>query len=111
MNKKGQALVEFILILPVFIMILFLIVDFGTIYSKKANLENITASIVDAYKSGKDYNEIKEIYNKYMINISSEDEYKKIEVADYVDLITPGIGRIMGDPYEIVTERYIYETE
>ena len=30
MNRKGQALVEFVLILPVFILILFAIVDFDT---------------------------------------------------------------------------------
>ena len=37
MNRKGQALVEFVLILPIFIMILFSIVDFGMIFNKKMN--------------------------------------------------------------------------
>ena len=45
MNRKGQALVEFVLILPVFILILFAIVDFGTILSKKNELENDSMDI------------------------------------------------------------------
>ena len=109
MNRKGQALVEFVLILPVFIMILFLVVDFGTIYSRKANLENVTSDIVDAVKNGKELSWIKEIYNDYMINISSSEDYKKITVADYVNFITPGIDLILDDPYEIMVERFVYD--
>ena len=37
MNRKGQALIEFVLILPVFLMILFLVIDFGTIYCADAD--------------------------------------------------------------------------
>ena len=33
MNRKGQALVEFVLIMPVLIFIIFVIVDFGTIFN------------------------------------------------------------------------------
>ena len=32
MNNKGQALIEFVLILPVFLFILFAVIDFGMIY-------------------------------------------------------------------------------
>ena len=35
MNNKGQALVEFVLILPVFIFILFAVYDIGMIFNKK----------------------------------------------------------------------------
>ena len=47
MNRKGQALVEFVLILPIFIMILFSIVDFGMIFNKKNELENISIDIMN----------------------------------------------------------------
>ena len=46
-NKKAQALVEFVLILPILIMILFSIIDFGNIFVTKSNLEN---KINDAYQ-------------------------------------------------------------
>ncbi len=108
MNNKGQALIEFVLILPVFIMILFLVIDFGNIYSKKANLENDTNDIVSLLKNGKDFNEIKEIYKNYMINISYIDDYEKVTVVNYVDLITPGLSKIISSPYEVKIERYIY---
>ncbi len=108
MNNKGQALIEFVLILPVFIIILFLIVDFGNIYSKKASLENDTKDIISLLENNKDYNEIKKIYNDYMINISYIDDYRLITVVNYVDLITPGLNKIIDDPYEIRVERYIY---
>ena len=52
---------------------------------------------------------LKEIYNDYMINISSSEDYKKITVADYVNLITPGIDLILDDPYEIMVERFVYD--
>ena len=51
MNRKGQALVEFVLILPIFIMILFVIYDFGNIFSNKSKLENISSDIVDMYNN------------------------------------------------------------
>ena len=35
MNKKGQALVEFILILPVLLLILMAMIDIGNIFLKK----------------------------------------------------------------------------
>ena len=37
MNNKGQALVEFVLVLPIILMILFAIVDMGMIFTKKAS--------------------------------------------------------------------------
>ena len=64
---------------------------------------------VDAVKNGKELSWIKEIYNDYMINISSSEDYKKITVADYVNLITPGIDLILDDPYEIMVERFVYD--
>ena len=45
MNRKGQALIEFVLILPIFILILFATVDFGLILSKKNELENTSVDV------------------------------------------------------------------
>ena len=38
MNRKGQALIEFVLIMPVLLFILLIIFDFGMILSNKTNL-------------------------------------------------------------------------
>ena len=34
-NNKGQALVEFIIILPIFLLLIISVIDFGNIISKK----------------------------------------------------------------------------
>lgn len=107
-NNKGQALVEFILILPVFLMLLFLIIDFGMIFTSKGQLEQTSSEIVDAIANDVLEEEVKEKYKDYVINISNHENYKKIVIRNQVSLITPGISIFLSNPYEIITERYIY---
>ena len=52
-NKKGQALVEFVVIMPIFIMLLISIIDLGNIIYKKYHLENDLDYIVDLYRLNK----------------------------------------------------------
>lgn len=111
MNKKGQALVEFILILPIFLMILFVIVDFGTILNNKSRLENTSADIINMYKNGESIENIKNIYSDISISINTyKEKYKKIIIKKNVNLITPGLERILEDPFPIEIERIISET-
>ena len=107
MNNKGQALVEFVLILPVFIFILFAVYDIGMIFSKKNSLENDSSDIIELYNNGKEIYEIEYMYKNLNISITEEDEYKKIVIEDKVKLITPGFNLIFGNPYKINVERYI----
>lgn len=109
MNKKGQALIEFILILPVFIILLFLIIDFGLIFAAKIKLENASSEIIDVYYEDVPLMEIKEKYKEYVINESKDEDYLKLTIRSQVKLITPGINLILSNPYEITTERYIYD--
>ena len=62
MNKKGQALVEFIIILPVIIFIIMLLVDFMTIFSYKNKLESNMNNVTILYKENK-IDEINQITN------------------------------------------------
>ena len=41
MNKKGQALIEFVMILPILLLIVFALVDFGRIILCRIHLEGI----------------------------------------------------------------------
>lgn len=107
MNRKGQALVEFVLILPIFILMLFAIVDFGMILSKKNELENISVDVTAMIKNSDNIDDIKNLYPKVKINISSDDKYTKIIISDDVDIMTPGLNRILGNPYSIKVERTI----
>jgi uncharacterized protein (UPF0333 family) len=111
MNNKGQALVEFILILPVFLMILFVIVDFGMIFSSKAKLENDSYDVTELIMNGTSIEEIRNLYKDITINISIQGNYQVVLVEKKVNLITPGIYKILDDPYQIEVERVIpYET-
>lgn len=111
MNRKGQALVEFVLILPVFILILFAIIDFGTILSKKNELENKSVDIVLLINNGTDIEDIKLKYDDLNIFLTESDKYKEIKITESVNIITPGLNLVLEDPYEIAVERVIPNDE
>lgn len=109
MNRKGQALVEFVLILPIFIMILFVVYDFGNIYSNKSNLENISSDIVLMYNNQVPKTEIMREYSKLDISFNDyKDKYTKIVIKKNINIMTPGLDRILGKKYEVVVERIVY---
>lgn len=105
MNRKGQALVEFVLILPIFIMILFVIVDFGMILNKKNELENISVDVVFLLKEDVSLEEIKSKYSDIDIITKEEDKYTDVEISEKINIITPGLNRILGNPYVVKVER------
>lgn len=108
MNRKGQALIEFILILPVLILILFIIFDFGNIFYSKYELQNNSTDIVRLIRTGSTKEEILYVYSKLDINIDIyNDNYKKITLTKKLDLITPLLDNILNDPYLIEVERII----
>ena len=107
MNRKGQALVEFVLILPIFIMILFVIVDFGMILNKKNELENISVDVVFLLKEDASLEEIKSKYSDIDIITKEEDKYTDVEISEKIHIITPGLNRILGNPYVVKVERKI----
>ena len=111
MNRKGQALVEFVLILPVFILILFAIVDFGTILSKKNELENDSIDIVLLINNGTNIDEIKSKYSDLDIDLKDVDKYTEIKITKSINITTPGLNLILGNPYKIIVERVIPNDE
>lgn len=111
MNRKGQALIEFVLILPVFILILFAIIDFGLIMGKKNELENMSVDVVTLIKNGKNIDEINNMYSDVLITKEDSSDYIKIKLTRDIDIMTPGLNLILGSPYKIEVERNIpYET-
>lgn len=106
-NNRGQALIEFVLILPVFLLILFAIIDFGIIFNTKSNLENDSIDIVNSFKNGNSIEEIDNMYEDSSVSITNEGEYYKIKITTSINLITPGLNRILGDPYLISVERVV----
>lgn len=108
MNRKGQALVEFVLILPIFIMILFVIVDFGNLLHSKNELQNMSTDIIRMIQNGEDLEKIKSTYQEVNIKIENYDEnYQRVLLTEQIDLITPFLDKFLGNPCPIEVERII----
>ncbi len=107
MNRKGQALVEFVLILPIFLLILFAVVDFGMILSNKNELENIGIDVVSMIKNNDSLENIRMLYPEINIDVNIDSKYTTIKIYKGIDVMTPGLNLVLGDPYEVVVERTI----
>lgn len=105
MNKKGQALVEFIIILPVIIFIIMLLVDFMTIFSYKNKLESNMNNVTVLYKENK-IDEINQITNN-KFTYQTKDNYTYLQITEDYKTITPGLSFVLGNPYVIKCERVI----
>ena len=84
-NNKGQALVEFIIVLPLLILIITAIVDMGNIFYQKYKLENDLDYVTDLYKNGKvsDINSYVSSNDLKISYVSQNTEYLKSLVNDY----------------------------
>ncbi|MDD5826889.1 MAG: pilus assembly protein [Bacilli bacterium] len=112
MNRRGQALVEFVLILPVFLLILFTIVDFGNFLAKKNQLETESTDIVLLLRNGKSAEEVAKSYSKIKIEESVfEEKYNKIKISENITLINPLLYKILGNPCIVEVERIVPRDE
>ena len=111
MNKKGQALVEFIIILPVLILILFAIIDYGMLSYNRNRMENMINDISKMYSNNESMEEIdKFIKNNdktLNINIINDDKYIDVKLSKEYEYITPGLDKIFNNK-NIEVERKIY---
>ena len=107
-NNRGQALVEFILIVPVLAIFILGIFDIGNIIYKKYQLENDLDYIVDLYQENKT-SDIDSYIRKEKItmNDSKTLEYTTITLSENISFVTPGASKIFGSSYQISTSRTI----
>ena len=113
MNKRGQALVEFVLILPIIILLFFGAIDIGRVILRSNELENLTTDVIDMYKNGYSYEEIdtflKESNKNNTLNITNKNnEYIEFSIESKVDFITPGLNRVLGSSFKAKAKRVIY---
>ena len=78
------------------------------IISTKSKLENRSVDIVEFVKNDKTEEEIKSVYDDLNIEIKTDVDYITITITDEVDIFTPGLNKIIGDPYLVKVERVIY---
>lgn len=117
MNKKAQALIEFVLILPILIMLIFVFIDFGRIFVNKNQLESLSTSVVQYLSKDNDDLNVNAYLNKITdvkteIEVSEKDDkYLSIKLSRSVALITPGLNLILGNDYKVTCERVIINEE
>lgn len=100
MNKKGQALIEFIIILPIFIMLMLAVFDYVRIYSEKSNLESVIEDVILSNELNDDnITVLKEL----------DDEKTKYTLNKSIDIYSPVISVIIGNKYVVSVSRVIYE--
>jgi Flp pilus assembly protein TadG len=109
-NNKGQALVEFVLVMPIFIFIIMAMVDLGNIIYKKYNLENTLDTVVELYEQGENqkmaaYASVENI-NLDIKNVG--EELTKVSISKDINIITPGLNNILGKNYTLSVDRTVY---
>lgn len=109
MNKKGQALVEFILVAPILIFIISGFIDIGNIIIKKYQLEDDITTVVKLYKQH-NTNDLSKYLSTSNLTIAYQQEENKthITVSKNVKVSTPLLNNILGSSYTITTKRVIY---
>ncbi len=111
-NQKGQALVEFVILLPIFIFMLFAIIDFGKVLYTKNNLESKMDDVITLYEKAKKMEGIKEQLQLTKENIQleqeEEQENKIFILKKDIDIITPGLNLLLENPYKAIVKRVIW---
>lgn len=108
-NGKGQALIEFILILPILLILTIGIFDLFNMQNQKYELSNDLDYVSELYINGKQ-NEINEYLNNKNIVMDQKIDgtFIEIKLTKKVKLITPLLNKILSNPYEISVKRSVY---
>lgn len=98
-NRRGQALIEFVLILPILVLLLLGIMDIGLVLVRKSELDNKVADIIKVWEqedSSTDELEglFKEEVLKVEISKNTTTSYVTVKVKDEVNLTTPIIKKM-----------------
>jgi len=108
MNKKGQALVEFVLVFPLFLIIICTIIELGSINYQKLKLEDSLETVVTMYL--KDKNVTDYVRNNHLkVDIKTDENQITIELSKDVPIVTPVLKSIYGSSQELKTERVFYD--
>lgn len=107
-NNKGQALVEFIIILPVFLLIVLAVIDFGNIIVKKYSLENSLDTVSNMYINNKSTDSYLKDIDATM-SVSKDDSLTTITLSKKVKISSPLVNTIIGKNYDIKVSKSIYE--
>ncbi|MCI8588899.1 MAG: hypothetical protein HFG40_04525 [Bacilli bacterium] len=111
-KDKGQALIEFVLILPILLLFLFAIIDIGRLFYEKIQLEDRVAMSLDVLRDQGNYEEALMVLNRGQkeeatLNTEHYPSYMVVKVESKFSFLTPGLAKVLGDSYRIKIERTI----
>ena len=100
MNKKGQALVEFIIIIPIFIMLILAVFDYVKITQTRFDLETKLEDVILNDDS---------ILDSEILTLEHNDGKVKYILSKDITITSPVLSVFMGTKYKITCERVVYE--
>lgn len=109
MNKKGQVLLVFILLIPVFLILLALVVDVGLLYKEKKHLDSsLKAATKYGLKHITDASVKEKVETLILENVGDTSE---INVVIEDDAITTSIKENYNGIFKMLFKNNIYEIE
>jgi Flp pilus assembly protein TadG len=121
-KRKGQAIVEFALVLPILLLLFCAIADFGRIFYASAHLNMVTQEAVRLAGLGRSDSEIN-VFVKNNVHLIDKDsikinispsgvgrvsgDYTKVEIIYEVKYVTPLMSIILPSPFQVITESTI----
>lgn len=111
-KNKGQALIEFIIVLPILALMITAMADTYNLMHKTYELENDLNTIVTFYQNNDDEN-IEKLLNKNKLSIYYETDTTttKIILKKNIRIVTPVMSNILGNPHTITVSRVVYNEE
>ena len=107
-NSKGQALVEFIIVLPILLLVLISIIDFGNIATKKYSLQNDMDVVANMYKDNSDKIDNYAYKNNFTVAYKSSNDFVTITLKKKVKVLSPMVNLVLGKNYTIDVSKTIY---
>lgn len=108
MSNKAQALVEFAMIIPIILFLLFIVIDFSNIFYHKNRLESTLDDVITYVKNGEEKSKINNLLeDDISYKITKNGKYQTVIVEEKITLITPFSNLFFDNPYKIKTERTI----
>ena len=105
MNKKGQALVEFVLVLPVLIFLLLAFIDIARLMIMKNHLESVLNTV------NVETNEVKDKEYQIQITKKNDGDTVLVELKSCLEVTTPGLNKILGNPACVSTSKIMKDKE
>lgn len=107
-NQRGQALVEFVLILPVLILLFLGLFDIGNYMYERYQLTNDIDLLIDLYQEGKDEQTASYLTEHQLtLTTSKQNNLLTFRLTKKISIRTPGLSQVLKNTIEV--KETIYE--